>query len=150
MSNRRRYVLLVEDNPDDADLTMRAFLSHRFDTQIFHLSNGREALNFLFARDGYSNRGGEPLPSVVLLDLKLPQIHGLEVLKAIRTEDRTRKLPVVVLTSSADRRDIAECYESGANSYVRKSVDYNEFSNAIRQLGNYWLKLNVPPAFVQL
>jgi len=146
MVNRRKYVLLIEDNPDDADLTKRAFSRHEFNNEIFHVANGLEALNFLFARNGYADRDNEPLPTLVLLDLKLPQLHGLEVLKEIRSAERTRNLPVVVLTSSNDHRDIVESYQLGANSYVRKSVDYNEFSNAIRELGNYWLALNVPPA----
>ena len=150
MPNRHKYVLLIEDNPDDADLTIRAFSRHRFTNDMLHVTNGRQALNFLFGRDDYSSRGNAPLPSVVLLDLKLPQVHGLEVLRAIRAAERTRNLPVVVLTSSNDRRDIIECYESGANSYVRKSIDYNEFSNAIRQLVNYWLTLNVLPVANQI
>lgn len=145
MPNQRKYILLIEDSSDDADLTVRAFSRHRIANEVLRVTNGRQALDFLFGRDDYSSRSDAPLPSVVLLDLNLPQLHGLEVLKAIRAAERTRYLPVVVLTSSNDRRDIVECYESGANSYVRKSVDYNEFSNAIRELVNYWLTLNVLP-----
>ena len=149
MPNQRQYILLVEDSPDDADLTIRAFSRHRFANKVLHVTNGHQALDFLFGRDDYSSRGDAPLPSVVLLDLNLPRLHGLDVLKAIRAAERTRNLPVVVLTSSNDRRDIVECYESGANSYVRKSIDYNEFSNAIRELVNYWLTLNVLPVASQ-
>lgn len=133
-------MLLVEDNEDDVQLTLRAFRKHNIANDIQVARDGQEALDFLF--DG---RPREALPHVVLLDLKLPRVDGLEVLKRIRDSERTRFLPVVVLTSSKEERDMVESYRLGANSYVRKPVDFQEFSEAARQLGLYWMLLNLAP-----
>lgn len=133
----RRIILLVEDNPDDEALTLRAFRRHNLANDVAVARDGADALAMLAAG---------PLPQVVLLDLKLPRIDGLEVLRRIRSEERTRHLPVVVLTSSREERDLVESYRLGANSYVRKPVDFVAFVDAIGQLGLYWLVLNrLPP-----
>jgi two-component system response regulator len=136
-------ILLVEDNPDDEVLTLRAFKKSGVQNEIVVARDGAEALAAIFGPGGEG--GGGPLalaPAVVLLDLKLPKIDGLEVLRRLRADARTRVLPVVVLTSSSQERDIDECYRSGANSYVRKPVDYIEFVEAARRIGLYWLLLN--------
>lgn len=132
--NTVRAILLVEDNPDDERLTLRALRRSNIANQIVVAHNGEEALNTLFSLD--------PLPTVVLLDLKLPKIDGLEVLRQIRAHERTRLLPVVILTSSSEERDIMESYSLGANSYVRKPVDFDQFTEAVRQLGLYWALIN--------
>lgn len=131
-----RVILLVEDNPDDERLTMRALRRGNVLNEIVVARNGEEALQMVSILD--------PLPGVVLLDLKLPKVDGLEVLRQIRANDRTHLLPVVVLTSSSEERDIVESYSLGANSYVRKPVDFDQFTNAVRQLGLYWALINEP------
>ncbi len=137
-----RIVLLVEDNPDDVELTLRAFKKSNISNRVVVAQDGAEALEYLFG----PGHEGRPLPEVVLLDLKLPKIDGLEVLRRIRAEARTRLLPVVVLTSSNEERDLVESYRLGANSYVRKPVEFAEFVDASRQLGLYWLVLNRAPS----
>ena len=135
-----KTILLVEDNPDDELLTRRALEKNRIANRVVVARDGEEALDYLL--------GGAPpppLPQVVLLDLKLPKVDGLEVLRRLRAEARTRLLPVVVLTTSNEERDILESYELGANSYIRKPVDFQQFLEAVRQLGLYWLLLNEPP-----
>ena len=136
----RKSVLLVEDNPDDRDLTLRAFDRHKLREAVVVAEDGQAALEYLHAPgpDGQLR----PLPEVVLLDLKLPKVDGLEVLRRIRAEERTRLLPVVMLTSSAEERDLVTSYALGANSYVRKPVSFTEFLEAARALGMYWLRLN--------
>jgi len=136
-------ILLVEDNQDDVELTLRAFRKHKLSNAIEVARDGHEALNRLFEAD----EGGAlaPLPQFVLLDLKLPKVNGLDVLARIRAESRTRMLPVVVLTSSVEDSDLRRAYDLGANSYVRKPVDYEQFSQAVRQLGLYWMIVNYPP-----
>jgi two-component system response regulator len=138
-------ILLVEDNPDDEALTLRAFKKNNILNPIAVCRDGAEALDFLFATGMYGDRVDEPLPQLVLLDLKLPKLDGTEVLRRIRANERTRLLPVVVLTSSKEDRDVIESYQLGANSYVRKPVDFTEFLAAVRSLGLFWLVLNVPP-----
>jgi two-component system response regulator len=138
-------ILLVEDNPDDEALTLRAFKKNNILNQIVVCRDGAEAVDFLFAQGAYADRADEPLPQLVLLDLKLPKLDGTEVLRRIRANERTRLLPVVVLTSSKEDRDIIDSYQLGANSYVRKPVDFTEFLSAVRALGLFWLVLNVPP-----
>lgn len=138
-------ILLVEDNPDDEALTLRAFNKNRIGNKIFIVHDGAEALDFLFCTGIYTNRDPRELIQVVLLDLNLPKVGGLEVLRRIRADKRTRTLPVVILTSSKEEKDLAEGYEFGANSYVRKPVDFNEFIEAIQHLGLYWLVLNKTP-----
>lgn len=138
-------ILLVEDNPDDVELTKLALERKGVSCDIVVARNGVEALDYLFARGRYSDRDASRLPVVVLLDLKLPKVSGLEVLKEIRAHPSTRLLPVVVLTSSLEERDIVQSYSLGANSYVRKPVDFDAFKEAASQLGVYWLLLNEPP-----
>lgn len=142
---RNNSILLVEDNPDDVDLTLRAFERSHVMNAIIVARDGEEALDYLFATGKYAERGPLAFPEVVLLDLKLPKVDGLEVLRRIRADARTRRLPVVVLTSSNEERDIVTSYDLGANSFVRKPVDFAEFVEAARQLGLYWLVLNEPP-----
>jgi len=138
---RRKCILLVEDDPDDEALTLRALRRHDLADEVVVVRDGAEALAFLYET---TRAGDDQLPELVLLDLKLPKIDGLQVLKMLREDAHTRRLPVVVLSSSSEERDIAQSYELGANSYVRKPVDFAEFSEAVRQLGIYWLGLNEP------
>jgi two-component system response regulator len=135
-----RTILLVEDDPDDELLTRRALEKNHILNELVVARDGAEALDYLFARGAYADRA---LPQVVLLDLRLPKLDGLEVLRRMRADERTRLLPVVILTSSDEERDIVASYRLGANSYIRKPVDFEQFSEAIRQLGLYWLVLNV-------
>ena len=137
-------ILLVEDNPDDRDLTLRALRRNRVANEIVPVADGVEALDYLFGRGAYAGRDLAARPRLILLDLKLPKLSGHEVLSNIRADPRTRNLPVVILTSSSEERDIAESYERGANSYVRKPVVFGEFAAAVSQLGLYWLLLNEP------
>jgi two-component system response regulator len=138
-----KTILLVEDNPDDEVLTLRALERNNILNEVVVARDGAEALDYLFGQGAYSTRDIRRLPEVVLLDLKLPKIDGLEVLRRIRSEPLTRRLAVVILTSSNEERDIISGYDLGANSYIRKPVDFNQFMEAVRQLGLYWLVLNV-------
>lgn len=140
-----KTILLVEDNPDDEALTLRALKRNNILNEVVVARDGAEALDYLFAEGTYSGRDTSKLPEVVLLDLKLPKIDGLEVLRRIREDEKTRRLAVVILTSSNEERDIIAGYDLGANSYIRKPVDFNQFMEAVRQLGVYWLVLNVSP-----
>lgn len=140
-----KMILLVEDNPDDEILTIRAFRKNNIKNEIVVAHDGEEALDFLFGRGEFAERDSQRFPEVVLLDLKLPKVDGLEVLRQIRADPRTHLLPVVILTSSKEEQDLIEGYSRGANSYVRKPVDFNQFVDAVRQLGLYWLVLNEPP-----
>jgi two-component system response regulator len=142
-------LLLVEDNPDDEMLTLRALKRNRIMNQVVVARDGAEALDYLFGTGQYADRPTDLLPQVVLLDLKLPKMDGLEVLKRIRANERTSVLPVVVLTSSDEDQDIIDSYQLGANSYIRKPVDFGQFVDTIRQLGMYWLVLNRPPHAVR-
>src|SRR3984957_10888810 len=137
-------ILLVEDNPDDEALTVRALKKNNIKNEVFVAHDGEEALEYLFTKGRHS--GGDPnsVPQLVLLDLKLPKVDGLDVLRQLRANDRTKLLPVVILTSSNEEQDRLTGYDLGANSYVRKPVDFNQFIEAVRQLGLYWLILNEP------
>ena len=145
MTEATRVILLVEDNADDATLTLRAFKRSHVTNPIVVARDGVEALDFLFARGAHADRVGKPLPTLVILDLKLPRLDGLSVLKAIRADERTRLLPVVILTSSKQEQDLIAGYTLGANSYVRKPVDFAEFLEAVKVLGMYWLMTNQAP-----
>ena len=139
----QRMILLVEDNPDDEALTRRALAKNNIQNEVLVAHDGAEALDYL---QGTGTHAGHPIaPEVILLDLKLPKVDGLEVLRRIRADDRTRLLPVVILTSSREERDLISGYGLGANSYIRKPVDFQQFVEAVRQLGLYWLVLNAPP-----
>lgn len=140
-----KVILLVEDNPDDEALTLRALKKNNIQNKVMVARDGVEALDYLFARGPHTGRDINDLPQIVLLDLKLPKVDGLEVLRQIRATPETRRLPVVLLTSSKEERDIIAGYNLGANSYVRKPVDFAQFSEAVRQLGLYWLVLNEAP-----
>ncbi len=142
---RDKSILLVEDNPDDEALTRRAFEKNNVGNDLVVVRDGAEALDYLFGTGRYAGRDLARQPQVVLLDLKLPKIDGLEVLRRLRADDRTKMLPVVILTSSNEERDLVSGYSLGANSYVRKPVDFSAFTEAARQLGLYWLLLNEPP-----
>ncbi|MBI5805365.1 response regulator [candidate division TA06 bacterium] len=138
-------ILLVEDNPDDIELTMRAFKKSNILNEIIVKRDGQEALDYFFGKDGMA--GGQPglLPALILLDLNLPKIGGLEVLEKLRADDRTKLIPVVILTSSKEQTDMLSGYQLGCNSYIRKPVDFNQFAEAVKQLGLYWLVLNESP-----
>ncbi len=141
----QKVILLVEDNPDDEMLAMRALKKSNIANSIVVARDGVEALDYLFGTGGYEGRDTSVLPQIVLLDLKLPKVDGLEVLRRIRADSRTRRLPVAVLTSSKEERDVISSYDLGANSYIRKPVDFDQFAESIKQLGMYWLVLNEPP-----
>lgn len=141
----KKIILLVEDNPDDEDLTRRALEKNRITNEIVVARDGAEALDYLFGEGKYASRDSYVLPEIVLLDLKLPKVDGLEVLRRLRDDQRTRLLPVVILTSSIEEQDRLKGYLLGANSYVRKPVDFDQFIEAVRQLGLYWLILNEQP-----
>ncbi len=141
----KKAILLVEDNPDDEMLTLRAMWKNNIANEIIVARDGAEALDYIFCTGKYKGRNLADGPQVILLDLNLPKVGGLDVLKRIRSDERTALFPVVILTSSKEERDLVESYRLGANSYIRKPVDFNQFSEAIRQLGLYWLVLNEVP-----
>jgi len=138
-------ILLVEDNPQDAELTTRALKKNNLANRLFTVEDGAEALDFVFCRGKYATRDNAHSPKVVLLDLKLPKVSGLEVLRALKQDERTRAIPVVVVTSSREDPDIKTAYSLGANSYVVKPVDFDAFAEAVSSLGLYWLLVNQPP-----
>ncbi len=138
-------ILLVEDNPNDVELTLDALRENNLTNKIEVVRDGAEALDFIFCRGHYSHRTIDHQPKLILLDLKLPKVTGLEVLQQIRADPRTKMLPVVILTSSREERDIIESYKLGVNSYIVKPVDFEQFNEAVRYLGFYWLLLNEPP-----
>ena len=142
---KNKTILLVEDNPDDVKLTLRALEKSRITNEVTVARDGVEALDYLFGTGRFEGRDTELMPQVVLLDLKMPKIDGIEVLRRIRADERTKLLPVVILTTSNEDKDRIESYRLGANSYIRKPVDFNQFAEAVQQLGLYWLVLNEPP-----
>lgn len=141
----QKFILLVEDNPDDEALTLRALSKHNVANAVVVARDGVEAIDFLFGTGAHAGRDPADLPQIVLLDLKLPKLDGFEVLRRVRADERTRMLPVVILTSSKEERDVVQSYRDGCNSYVRKPVNFDEFIEAARQLGLYWLLLNEGP-----
>lgn len=138
-------ILLVEDNPNDAELAIRALKKHNLANKVYVVKDGVEALDFIFGTGTYAERDVNDKPKVVFLDLKLPKIDGLDVLKKIKSDERTKTIPVVVLTSSTEERDIIESYQLGVNSYIVKPIDFDKFVDAVSELGLYWLLLNQPP-----
>lgn len=142
----KKVILLVEDNPDDEALTIRALQKNRITNDVIVAHDGVEALQYLFGEGEYTHRDISIQPQVVLLDLKLPKVDGLGVLERMRDDTRTSRIPVVILTSSSEERDMLACYDRGANSYVRKPVDFERFLEAAHQLGQYWLNLNEVPS----
>lgn len=145
MSTSPKTILLVEDNPDDEALAIRALQRYHISNEIMVARDGVEALDYLFGTGIHAGRDISIKPTVVLLDLKLPRVDGFEVLRRLREDDRTRLLPVVILTTSNEEQDMLDSYSLGCNSYIRKPVDFIQFSEAIRQLGMYWLLMNEPP-----
>lgn len=142
---QHKMILLVEDNPDDEALTLRALKKNNIGNELVVVRDGAEALDFIFCKGAYAERNPRDMPQVILLDLKLPKIDGLEVLRRIRADENTKLLPVVILTSSKEEQDRLTGYSLGANSYVQKPVDFDQFIGAVRQLGLYWLVLNEAP-----
>ena len=138
-------ILLVEDNPYDVELTLTALKENNLTNKVHVLNDGAEALEFIFATGAHAERNIKNIPKVILLDLKLPKVNGLEVLRRIKSDERTKKIPVVVLTSSQEERDIVKSYNLGANSYIIKPVDFNKFIDAVAKLSLYWVLLNKPP-----
>jgi len=142
-----KTILLVEDNPNDEELTLRALRKANIANEVAIARDGQEALDFLFGTGKYAGREVPTMPAVVLLDLKLPKLNGIDVLQRIRADPRTRLVPVVVLTSSSEDEDMVRSYQSGANSYVRKPIEFSAFANAVTQLGMYWVLINqIPPS----
>jgi len=138
-------ILLVEDNASDAEMTIRALKKNNLANSLLHLKDGAQALDFIFGEGEYQGQNGIQRPKVILLDLKMPKVNGIEVLRRIKGDERTRKIPVVVLTSSKEDPDIAQCYDLGVNSYVVKPVEFDAFHQAISDLGLYWMIVNQPP-----
>ena len=145
MFDRNKIILLVEDNPDDVMLTEAALQENKIFNKLVVTRDGVEALDYLFRTGKYADRDAEEVPQIILLDLNLPRLNGLDVLRKIRSDVRTRMLPVVILTSSMEERDVIDSYQLGANSYIHKPVDFSQFSEAVRNLGLYWLVLNEHP-----
>ncbi len=143
--NQAVEILLVEDNPSDAKLTIRALQKNNLCNNVIHVSDGAEALDFIFARGKFNDRSVENKPKIVLLDLKMPKVDGLEVLKAIKADERTKNIPVIVMTSSKEDSDINQAYSYGVNSYVVKPVGFENFSKAVVELGMYWMLVNQEP-----
>ena len=137
-------IVLVEDDPNDAELIIRVLKKHNLSNKIVHLKDGAEAVDFLLAEGAYANRSKCRTPKVILLDLKLPKVNGIEVLQRIKANDRTKNIPIVVLTSSREERDLKQAYNLGVNSYVTKPINFEEFAKAVAELGMYWLMLNKP------
>jgi len=145
MHTKGDTILLVEDNPDDVELTLRAFRKNNIANDVAIARDGAEALDYLFGTGAYADRDANDMPRIILLDLKMPKVDGLQVLERLRADERTKLTPVVILTSSKEEQDLVSGYKSGANSYVRKPVDFNQFTEAVRQIGLYWLLINEAP-----
>lgn len=144
-SNQDNFIVLIEDNPDDEALTLRALRKNNIHNRVVVLRDGVEAQDYIYARGAYADRRADEIPDLILLDLKIPRVNGLEVLASLRTHPGTKLIPVVILTSSREEQDIMEAYHLGVNSYLCKSVDFEQFSETVRELGLYWLILNEPP-----
>ena len=142
---KNKIILLVEDNPSDVGLTQRALAKSHIANELVVAEDGQDALDYLFAAGNYTGRDVKETPAVVLLDLKLPRVDGLEVLRRVRSDERTKRIPVVILTTSKEEQDVAQSYDLGANSYIRKPVDFKQFVESVERLGLYWLVMNEPP-----
>ncbi len=138
-------ILLVEDNPSDAELTSRALKKKNLIERVYHVKDGAEAISFIFAEGEFAGEFKVNLPKLILLDLKMPKVNGLEVLRKIRADDRTKMIPVVILTSSKEARDIAEAYKLGANSFIEKPLEFDKYMSAVSEIANYWMGLNLAP-----
>lgn len=138
-------IMLVEDNPGDVALTLRALKKNNIANEVIVVQDGQEALDYLFCTGKYANRGPGGMPCVILLDIKLPKIDGIEVLRRVKSDERTQVIPVVMLTSSKEEEDVVRSYKLGANSYIRKPVDFDKFAETMKLLGMYWLLMNEPP-----
>src|ERR1700757_1452570 len=145
MNNDEVEIMLVEDNPDDAALTIRALKKQNIANKLIHLKDGVEALDFIYGKGNYAGRNIQITPKVILLDLKMPKVNGMEVLEKLKSDETTKSIPIVMLTSSAEDPDIEKCYQLGANSYIVKPVEFEEFTKAVAGLGMYWMLLNKPP-----
>ncbi len=145
MENSELEILLVEDNSNDAELTIRALKKNHVTNNVIHLKDGAEAIDFIFCEGQYSDRNISNKPKAILLDLKMPKVDGMEVLKKVKSDERTRMIPIIVLTSSKEDPDIKTCYDLGANSYIVKPVGFDNFIKAVGELGLYWIILNQPP-----
>ena len=145
--NNEPEILLVEDSQEDVDLTLHTLRREKLANKIFIVRDGEEALDFLFCRGAFVDRSFDHYPKLVLLDLKLPKVNGMQVLKQLKNDPRTKSIPVVILTSSKEERDLVESYNLGANSYIQKPVDFEQFRQTVKQLGLYWLVTNQPPVF---
>ncbi|MFQ5619757.1 MAG: response regulator [Rhodospirillales bacterium] len=141
----RTTILLIEDNPDDVELTLHAFQKNHMANEVVVAGDGVEGLDYLFGTGKYADRDADVPPALILLDLQLPKIGGFEVLRKVREDERTKRIPVVIMTTSDEEEDIVNGYNGGANSYLRKPVDFTEFMNAVKQLEMYWMVLNTPP-----
>jgi two-component system response regulator len=142
MYSKETDILLVEDSPEDAELTIRSLKKINLANKLVHLEDGQEALDFLFAEGKYDDRKGLPLPKVIMLDIKMPRVDGIEVLRRLKSNDTTRMIPIVIMTSSAEEKDILTSYSLGVNSYVVKPVNFEGFAKAVSELGMYWLLIN--------
>lgn len=145
MNPQKVDIILVEDNPHEAMLAIRSLKKHHLANNLIHLDDGEQAMNFIFSEGEYSANIEPPSPKLILLDINLPKISGLDILRRVKTDKRTQKIPIVLLTASREESDIMESYKLGANSYIVKPVDFNSFSQAIHEMGMYWLVLNEPP-----
>ena len=146
---KKDYILLVEDSPDNATLTLLALKRHNIDNEVVVVRDGSEVLDYLFATGPYAGRDIDLPPRLILMDLKLPKLNGLEVLRRLRSSDQTKFLPIIIFTSSCNEGDIEECLQCGANSYIRKPVDFDMFSETLHQVVFYWLSLNIPAPIVR-